>query len=401
MPLPPEVLPLADFIETGINGVLDAVEQARRGRRVDDGYDTSILVSEALDPVESAMRAWLAISDQVSSALDNLDQTDPTISAQTQAARYVLSQLNIGVAGEVALLQPLAAVEGPDEVRIENIEGWLDRGGESVLRRAALGIPGEYGTGLISMLRTGPADLDGPGSGSDHPVVHAVETILDNTAEALVKVMAELAAGPVLGALIPTPPGMDEAYENRLELVRSLLETPTAWAIEKASDLIPSRVARWAQQAVRRATALVVKVIGQQHFDQLSRLINKMTEGGVGATAMIAHGLKYAYGSKDVCQRGFEAFDPHSAPIRRWRALRLRQLERSNERWLEPVGVLSHTLGPLWTIPMPCPPAIPLAPVAAAVLIAWALLLGGDQLDSRYFPFMIFWNGVVDRASGH
>lgn len=63
--------------------------------------------------------------------------------------------------------------------------------------------------------------------------------------------------------------------------------------------------------------------------------------------------------------------------------------------------MLSHILGPLWTIPMPSPQAIPLAPVAAAVLIAWALLLGGDQLDSRYFPFMIFWNGVVDRASGH
>ncbi|WP_238997030.1 hypothetical protein [Mycolicibacterium sp. CBMA 361] len=52
-----------------------------------------------------------------------------------------------------------------------------------------------------------------------------------------------------------------------------------------------------------------MKVIGQQHFDQLSRLINSLTEG---STAMIAHGLKYAFGSKDVCQRSIEAFDPHS-----------------------------------------------------------------------------------------
>lgn len=384
-------------MESSINRFLEAVEQAQRGRPIGDGYDNTVTVGEALNAVESAHRAWLALSDQMSLTLGSLDEADPTISAQTNAARCVLSELNIGVAGAEALLQPLAGIEDPDEVLIENVDGWLNREfPPSALRLAAFGPPDQPERGLISLLRTGPADSDAKVN-HDHPVVHAVDTICDNTAETMLKVMAELAAGPVLGALIPTTPGIADPLADRLEMVRKVLEAPTAWAIEKAVDVVPNRVARWAQEAMRRATALVVKVIGQHRFDQIRHLINEKTEG---ATARIARRLNYVYGTEDVVQRGMAAYDPRSKPVRYARRVRLWQLERSNETWLTPVNSLCHTLGPLWAIPMPCPPFFPLAPVAAAILIAWALLLGGDQLDSRYYPFMIFWHGVVDRASG-
>ena len=400
MPLPQEVLPLVERVEAAVNGVISAVDQARFGTPVNGDRNRNITVGDALNTVETAMQEWLEVSDQLAAALDGLDEVDRTIAPQTQAARAVLSQLNVGVAGEVALLQPLETVAAQDEnTALTDVDGWPAAEPRAVLSLAAFGPPGGADAGLIALLRTGPADLGpvGPALGH-HPVKHASETITENTAETIFSVLRALAVEPLLNAFLPVPPGLAGAHRDRIELVRNLLDEPVEWAIEQATDVIPTRVAKWAQEAIRRATGLIVKVIGQHRFNQLNLLL-----GGapVGARALIAAALSKMYDTDDVVVRGRNAFDPHSRPIRLWRATRLRQLERSNRRWLAPVEPLTETIGPLWTIPLPFPPHIPAAPVAAAILIGWALLLGGDQLDSRHFPYLIFWHGVIDRASGH
>jgi hypothetical protein len=40
-----------------------------------------------------------------------------------------------------------------------------------------------------------------------------------------------------------------------------------------------------------------------------------------------------------------------------------------------------------------------LAPLAAAVLLVWVVLISGDQLDTRR-PAPDFWKGVVRRSKG-
>ena len=90
-----------------------------------------------------------------------------------------------------------------------------------------------------------------------------------------------------------------------------------------------------------------------------------------------------------------------SARERRKRAKRLRKLVKSHERWLAPVEKLSGGLGHLWLVPIPIPVwshALPAAPAGAAVLLAWVMLLGGDQLDAKGYPN--FRKGVVRRAGG-
>lgn len=398
MPLPQDAQSLVTRVETAANRVISAVGQARFGTPTDGDRDASITVAAAMSNVDTAMQDWLDISDALAAELDRLDETDPSIAPQTQAARAVLSQLNIGVAGEVALLQPLVAAEQDENMPLADVARWLVPEQPSSLSLAASGPPGTRDAGLIALLKSGPADLGpiAPALGP-HPVEHATEAITEDTADTVFSVLKALAVDPVLHALLPIPPDVTAAHASRIELVRNLLEEPVEWAIEKAADAIPTRVAKWAQAALRRATKLLVKVIGRHRFEQLNELLG----GPVGATALVAAALKAMYDTNDVVQRGRNAFDPHSKPIQLWRATRLRQLERSNSRWLAPVEPLTNAIGPLWTIPVPFPPHIPAAPVAAAILIGWALLLGGDQLDSCHFPYLIFWHGVVDRASGH
>ena len=42
---------------------------------------------------------------------------------------------------------------------------------------------------------------------------------------------------------------------------------------------------------------------------------------------------------------------------------------------------------------------VPAAPSAGAALIAWTVMISGDQLDSEGF-FPNFWTGVVQRSGG-
>jgi len=60
---------------------------------------------------------------------------------------------------------------------------------------------------------------------------------------------------------------------------------------------------------------------------------------------------------------------------------------------------LSQGLSPLWLVILPLPIPMPVAPIAAAVLFVWTVLVSGDQLDSKG-PFPGFWKGVVRRSEG-
>ena len=71
---------------------------------------------------------------------------------------------------------------------------------------------------------------------------------------------------------------------------------------------------------------------------------------------------------------------------------RVGRLVKTNERWLRPANILAHGLGPLWLVVLPF--GVPLAPVVAAVLMAWVIDISGDQLDSGR-PVTNFWRGVV------
>jgi hypothetical protein len=77
--------------------------------------------------------------------------------------------------------------------------------------------------------------------------------------------------------------------------------------------------------------------------------------------------------------------------LSRSRTKELDDLLKSNSRWIGPAGTAAKGLHFLWAVQLG---PVPAAPIAACVMLAWTLIITGDQLDARG-PFPKFWDGVA------
>ncbi|MGX9790402.1 hypothetical protein [Mycobacterium sp. MMS18-G62] len=375
--------------------MINAVRDARYDRRTDEP-DSGLTVGEARRNIEAANQNWAKVSAAFEAALDATLRERPEEASEIQLARTALSQLQLSFSTEMALVQALDAQD--ENLKLANIPAWPTEG-RAVLEEAAFGSPGTEATSLMSLIRVGTDDDPAPepaGQLYGDAVGHAIRVIRRQAAESINSVLVGLAAVPLMD-WIPLPTGTEAG-----KLVRDLLDEPASWAVEEVTKQLPRGISKWSRWALGKATQLLKKVLGKQRFEALDRLLAK--GAATTGTDLLADALVWVYDTGDVIQRGEAAFDPPGKPLkvqeRRKRGDRLSKLEKSNKRWLTPIKVLSPGVGHLWSVPIPLGPvAIPAAPAAAAVLLAWALVLSGDQLDTRY-PYPNFWKGVVRRAQG-
>lgn len=395
VPLPQTLEPHVVDLGDALRGVINAVRDARYDRRTHEP-DSGLTVGEARRNVEAANQNWAKVSAAFDAALDATSRERPEEASAIHAARTALSQLQLGFSSEMALVQALDAQD--ENLKLANIPGWPPAG-RAVLEEAAFGSPGSETTSLMSLIRVGTDDDPAPepaGQLYGDAVGHAIRVVRSQTADSISSVFVGLAAVPVMD-LIPLPTGTEAA-----KLLRDLFEEPASWAVEEVTDQLPRGISKWSRWALGKATQLLKKVLGKQRFEALDRILEKGAD--TTGTDLLANGLVWVYDTGDVRERGEAAFDPPGKPLkvqeRRKRGERLSKLEKSNKRWLTPIKVLSPGVGHLWCVPNPLGPiAIPAAPAAAAVLLAWALVLSGDQLDTRY-SYPNFWKGVVRRAQG-
>ncbi|WAC92246.1 hypothetical protein [Mycobacterium sp. Aquia_213] len=399
MSLPQALEPHVVPIEKALEGVIGAVRAARYDRRTDErDPDSGLSVEQAREGIEEAMRNWAAVHEDFVAALDATLNDQPAFKSEINLALGALSVLDAGVSTEIALAQPLETLDG--NRKLANIPDWPTEA-RAVLEATAFGPPGAPDEGLIRLLQVGTDDdptPEPPGQLYGDAVGHAIRVIRRQTAESITSVFVGLTAVPFMDA-IPLP-----ANKELVDVLRDLLEEPGSWAVEKAVNELPRGISKWCQWALGKATQLLKKVLGEQRFEALDKLLAKGAT--TKTTDFISQTLVWVYDTGDVIERGEAAFDPPGQPLkkseRNKRGARLGKLEKSNKKWLGPIKLLSPGVGHLWylPIPLPVPPhALPAAPAAAAVLLAWALVLSGDQLDTCY-PYPNFWKGVVRRAHG-
>lgn len=389
-----------DRVAETIQGVVKAVNEARYDRRTDEP-GSGLTVGQAVDGINQAMDKWSTVYHDFVGDIEATLRDHPKSSEAVTALR-ALSQLQVGASQETALAVKLDTLDR--NTRLADIPNWpTDQ--RAALEETAFGPAQNPSAGLISLMRAGTDDdprPERPGQVDGDAVGHAVRVIRIQTAESINSVFVGLAAVPVLDMIIPLPEG-----KEALELLRDALEEPTSWAVEEVAKEIPKVISRWSRWALRKATELLHRVLGDHRVQVLERVDELLKVGSAkSGTNLISGALVWVYDTGDVIERGEAAFEPPGQPLpagqRRNRATRLRKLEESNKKWLTPIKLLSPATGHLWCvpIPLPIPPhAIPAAPAAAAVLLAWTVLLSGDQLDTRY-PFPNVWKGVVRRAQG-
>jgi hypothetical protein len=342
-------------------------------------------VDLVLESVEQATVNWFEVADGLEAALDSMVESQPDSESEIRACQSALMLLHTAVMNEIALLQPLELVVG--NPRITDVPEWPSED-DARLEDAAFGRGG-----LVALLNLGTDDdkekeASGLGVSTDE-VGDAVDVILRRSERAVTSVIAGVTAAPLVGAL-PLPAGVPDA-------VREMLEHLGEWAIEEAVDQLPGRVSRLVRLALNRVKRLLGKILGDYRDDLVTTVSGTVLAPGAG----VKWAMNHLFGAENVYTRGREAFQKAAGAERRTRARRLRKLEKSNERWVEPVRILSLGLGKLWIVPIPLGPGIfvPAAPAAAAALLAWVVLVSGDQLDSDgHYPN--FWKGVVQRSEG-
>jgi len=231
-------------------------------------------------------------------------------------------------------------------------------------------------------------------------VDRAARTIVDNSAESVKSIFVGVASHLIAGALPLTAvvPGADGAIGKAIDLLE---EEDIESTIEFAAQSSKGRVSKLAGRALKHATGLLVKILGEEHRGPVLAQARTLVGQGVSDSASppsLAGGLMGRLFDLDhVVIQGSEVIDDDGWYERVQREARLERLRRANRLWVGPVQYLSRGLGPLWLLPLPI--GIPVAPIVAGALIVYVILISGDQLDSQG-AWPDFWRGVVRRSSG-
>jgi hypothetical protein len=207
--IPQNLTPGPDRIRRAVTGVVNAVRAARYDERTDDP-SSGLRVDEVLTRVEDANREWVAASDELDAALDAASAETTLPESEIGAARSALALLNLAVAAEVAKVRPLEDVDGNPRLADLDLPNWPSDD-EAVLDRAAFGDGTVRNPGLVALLYVGTDDdtaAEKPGQIYGQGAVDsAVNTILNQSADATKKVFTGLVVGP-LTSIVPLPPGM-------------------------------------------------------------------------------------------------------------------------------------------------------------------------------------------------
>ncbi|MCU1645419.1 MAG: hypothetical protein JWN03_5694 [Nocardia sp.] len=384
--IPEDLLPLVDRVERAITGVAGAVQDARFDRRSDEP-GSGLRVDQAVAGVEAASREWFAVSGELQASLELKRRWQPRLGSECQAAESALTMLHLAVTCELALAQPLDWIEG--NPRLQDIPGWPG-GEDAVLTEAASGAGR-----LLALLRGGTDDDSKQESFSvysDNEIAFTIRAILSQSSDAIGRVFAGLSAVPLVGVVAP----------DATDKVREMLERLGDWAIERAIDVLPQRVTALVRIALGRARGLLLKVLGAFRDRVVADVDVLVGDGAAASEFTIGTLLGGIYAVSDVNDRACEAFNAPNITNRdrQQRGGRLVKLKKSNNRWVVgPVEVLALGLPTLWTVTIPLGGVgVAAAVPAAAILLAWVVLMSGDQLDASHYPN--FWKGVVRRSAG-
>lgn len=238
---------------------------------------------------------------------------------------------------------------------------------------------------------------------AEEVVVRTTDAIVERSADGVVAVTAGLVVGPALGPMRLTVPGAGPGFASAIDVLATLLrEQMTETAFEDVIDQVPGRMTKLVVRGIGRSRRLLNKILGSQRNEMAEKARELAATGacaegeGPSIIAVLIGGI---YDRVDVVNRG-SAHLSTSAADRKRREDRLVALEKTNERWIFPVEVISRGLGPMWALPMPSPIGpVPAAPVVGIVLLVWDVFVSGDHLDARG-PFSNFWKGVVRRSDG-
>lgn len=372
MALPREVLTQVAALDEPRAAVQRAVEQALNAQQ--PGGDP-LTKTEALSILEEATATWLSESDQVETTLlgyARRDEPEPGDDVSTAADAverlFGISLLHLAVTADLAKLGPIDFLADNDPVSAADSPPASAR--SSAIEAVAGDAPqhGQVGRALTMSSQESDKNDD---TGADAPALQVLTELVDRAGECACAV------------LVGTVPSAHVIFDN----VKPLLESAIGLApdaISSVADNLVRSIARLVTWVLRRVR-VILDAVAPNAFDVVGQFLESAKDEGkeqiVGLVVrpVVAAILKEQHGRTVISQNRLNRAARHTREPDNKAALQ--KILKHNKRWVaRPVPVVAKTaLRPLWHVVVA---GVPAAPIAACVLLAWTILLTGDELDN-------------------
>lgn len=391
MPISHEILAELAALREPLRRVEAAVDRALNAR-LNPFPPTAETLIEA---TEQAIQAWLERSDAAQQHLleyiarrsegeSEGEGEGPRDDAASDAIARLggLALLHSAVACDVALLVPLDELQ-PEEPAANALRAASDW--TSTIQDTA------FGEGNVLDAMSTPDD-----AAAAHPIKAPSVASALNVVEEIVE-RATKGATAVLLRIAPAPTAAFAAVAPLLQDALALAPDDIASAVHDATR----RVARLVRLAMRKAHELL-EAVSARYREAVTTVLEACDLKELLAESAVARLLRRIYkpqliaSNTHACLRRAQ-MNQHVSQKELDRRLRsLQKLARTNRRWVGPVRIVAKGLQPLWAVSAA---GVPAAPVVACGLLAWTILLTGDQLDAGG-PYPDFWDGPRRIAAG-
>jgi hypothetical protein len=327
------------------------------------------------------------IEDNVDSLIEALRAT-PVVAADPGAATnevaadalsriFGITLLHLSIACDVGSLAQLEEVERSDWTEVAR-----------TLSRPSTIFDTAFGAGLVDALQSRLDALVGPDLLTGTPEGEALTKILEQARDVTKAVLS--GSAPIAGMVF-----------SHVKAAMSAASLVGPAEFHHALGSIASHVKRIICKLIRRVRN-VVECVSSSYGRTLSRFIDRWVdkEREKIVDKVVDSVLARVFAKRELEQRIENAIADREARgdqrLSRRQIKDLNDLLKSNSRWVGPAETAAKGLHFLWAVQLG---PVPAAPVAACVMLAWTLIITGDQLDARG-PFPRFWDGVATIAIG-
>jgi len=387
MPVPTAVLERIAALTDARDGVQQAVERVVAAQQPDTDPMTKV---EALSLLDEATERWLSQSQQVETDLLELartDQPEPDADISTAADAierlWGISLIHLAVSADLAKLSPIDFLENDDDP-VSAAESPPAAAQPSAIAAIAGDGPqdGHIGRALgMSAQEADKLDDAAPNAPELKPPAGKVLTeLVDRATECTCKVLV---------GTVPIP-SAHVIFDNVTPLLKSALGAAPD-AISSAVQKIVKTVARLAMMVLARVRA-VMDAVHPGAFEFVKEQLVEETQDKGGehilspvVRPIVAKVLRTPHCVATIKQKQLNRKGPEPDNKDAFR-----KILKHNKRWVaRPVPFAASTvLRPLWHLSWS---GVPAAPIAACLLLAWTILLTGDEIDIPGWPFPNFY----------
>jgi hypothetical protein len=294
------------------------------------------------------------------------------VAADALGRLFGITLLHLSIAcdiGSLAQLDEAAPNDRPEVVRALS-------GRPTTISETAWG-------GLVEALENRLDQLNSPAHlHSDSPEIEAMTKILEQARDVTKAVLT--GSAPIAGMVF-----------SQVKAAMSAASLVGPAEFQHALGSIVRHVKRIICKLIRRVRN-VVECVSSSYGRTLGRFIDRWADKERERIVdhVVDSVLARVFAKRELEMRIDSAIDERVASGRpllsRSRTDELDDLLKSNSRWVGPAGTAAKGLHFLWAVQLG---PVPAAPIAACVMLAWTLIITGDQLDARG-PFPNFWDGV-------